>query len=318
MGPLRFIGIIILLASLLTSCSQKISKLEFDKQAYEYEQLKFRYELLKQETAGNTTKSKMPSNTRRVTNDVNLKKYNDLQQKHEVLLEEQEALKTTYEELRERHYKPTEATPNENVPAVENWEREKEIAENRYAALEKRYDNLKKVISDRKKPATHNAEIIEIAEIDPTKNIGKGAFEVKENSIDFSSSIIQSASFNGLFFDYDTYERTEDYLILEVAIKNNSRTNLKTVWDARRIQIVTADNNIYTSNTFRVGVDYAAEKSNRLTKKIKDEYTVFARFAFEDIPKDIKKVKNLKFIVEIDGKECVIEFTHIDVSEISD
>ena len=318
MGPLRFIGIIISLTLLLTSCSQKISKLEFDKQVYEYEQLKLRYELLKRETAGNTTKGKTPPGITKVTSEVNLKEYNNLQQQYKALLDQQVALETAYEELREEHYKPREATPPGSVPvkAYNELKREKEVVESKYVALEKRYNNLKEVASNGNTSTINTAEVIEPTEIDPTQNIGKGAFEVEETSIDIGSTIVQSASFNGLFFDYDTYERTDDFLVLEIAIKNNSQTNLKTVWNATKIQVITNDNSTYTANSFRVGVDYAKEKDNTLTKRIKDEYTVFARFGFENLPDDIKHIKSLKFIVEIDDEERIIEFTHLNVSKI--
>lgn len=318
MGPLRFIGIIISLALLLTSCSQKISKLDYDKQVYEYKQLSLRYELLKRETDGNTAKGETPPGITKVSNDVNLKEFNSLKQKYDALLEQQTALERAYEELREEHYKVKEVTPPGSVPvtAYNELKQEKEVLANNYAALEKRYNSLKEVTSNSNTSTINTAEIIEPTEIDPSKNMGKGKIELEETSIDVGSSIIQSTSVNGLFFDYDTYERTGDFLILEVGVKNNSQTNLKTFWNAKKVQIIGDDNKTYTSNSFRIGVDYANKTDNTLTKRIKDANTVFARFAFEGLPDDVKHIKSLKFIVEINGEERIIELTHINVSEI--
>lgn len=320
MEPLRFIGIIISLALLLTGCSQKISKLEYDKQIYEYEQLRMRYELLKQESIGNTSKGETNTTITRVTNDVNIKAYSEVKQNYEALLEQHTALEKAYSELREEHYKPQESTPPGSVPiaSYNELKKEKEILEAKYAALENRYITLKEVHSDKNAPTINTAETTTPAEIDPAKNIGKGAFEIEETPIDVNSMVIQSASFNGLYFDYDTYERTSEYLILEIAVKNNNQSSLKTVWDAKKIQLISNDNQTYTSNVFRIGVDYPNKKDNTLTKKIKDENTVFARFAFENLPANLKQIKSLKFIVEIDGEERAIEFTHINISQIVD
>jgi hypothetical protein len=93
---------------------------------------------------------------------------------------------------------------------------------------------------------------------------------------------------------------------------------LKTFWDASKVQIISNDNQTYTSNVFRIGVDYPNKKNKTLAKKIKDKNTVFARFAFEDLPTNLKQIKSLKFIVEIEGEEQIIEFTHINVSQIVD
>lgn len=317
----RFIMIILSFAFLLTNCSQKVSKLEYDKQIYEYEQLRIRYELLKQETAGNTAKGQNTTTTiTRVTNDVNIKDYNDVKFNYKTLLEQHTALEKAYSELREEHYKPKETTPPGSVPiaSYNELKQEKEALEAKYAALENRYITLKEVLSDKNVSTINTAETTTPAEIDPAKNIGKGAFEIEETSIDVNSMVIKSASFNGLFFDYDTYERTSEYLILDIAIKNNNQSSLKTVWDAKKIQIISNDNQTYISNVFRIGIDYPNKKDNTLTKKIKDENTVFARFAFENLPNDLKHIKSLKFIVEIDGEERVIEFTHINVSQIVD
>jgi hypothetical protein len=320
MGSLRFIGIIISLALLLTNCSQKISKLEYDKQIYEYEQLKFRYELLKREAVGNTSKGEIPPGITRVTSDVNIKDYNEIKQNYTVLLAQHTTLEKSYEALRNEHYKSGETTPPGNVPigTYNELKKEKEILEAKYATLENSYNNLKEVASDGNKSTINTAEIVEPTEIDPDKNVGKGIFEMEETSINVNTMVIQSASFDGLYFDYDTYERTSDYLILEIAVKNNNQSTLKTVWDANKIQIIGLNNQTYTSNVFRIGVDYPNKKNNTLAKKIKDENIVFARFAFEDLPNDLKQIKSLKFIVEIDGEERVIEFTHINVSQIVD
>ena len=320
MEPLRFIGIIISLALLLTGCSQKISKLEYDKQIYEYEQLRMRYELLKQEAVGNTLKGETPTAITRVSSDVNIKEYNEVKQNYKALLEQHTALEKAYEELREEHYKPRETTPPGSVPVTTYNElrKEKENLEAKYAALENRYNTLKEGNSNGNTSTINTAEIVEPMEIDLDQNTGKGIFEMEETSIDVSSMVIQSASFNGLYFDYDTYERTSEYLILEIAVKNNNQSSLKTVWDAKKIQLISNDNQTYTSNVFRIGVDHPNKKHNTLTKKIKHENTVFARFAFENLPANLKQIKSLKFIVEIDGEERAIEFTHINVSQIVD
>lgn len=321
MRTLQFIGIIISFAFLLTNCSQKISKLDYDKQIYEYEQLKLRYEALKYEAHGNTAKGEVSQGITRVASDVNIKEYNEVKQNYKALLEQHIALEKVYEELRNEHYKPREATPpgNVSIAAYNELKKEKENLEAKYAALENRYTALKEVTPNENTSTITTAEaVVEPTEIDPDKNIGKGIFEMKETAIDVSSMVIQSASFNGLYFDYDTYERTSDYLILEVAVKNNNQSTLKTVWNANKIQIISNDNQTYRSNVFRIGVDYPNKKDNTLEKRIKDENIVFARFAFENLPNDLKQIKSLKFIVEIDGEERIIEFTHINVSQIVD
>jgi hypothetical protein len=320
MRSLRFIGIIISLALLLTNCSQKISKLEYDKQIYEYEQLKIRYEVLKRESVGSTSKGKMPSSITRVTSDVNIKEYDEVQQNYTVLLEQHTALEKAYEELRNEHYQPRETTPPGNVPIAtyNELKREKEALEFEYITLENRYTASKKVAFNENTSTVNTAEMVVPMEIDPDKNVGKGAFKMEETSIDVNTMVTQSASFNGLYFDYDTYERTSDYLILEIAVKNNNHSTLKTFWDASKVQIISNDNQTYTSNVFRIGVDYPNKKNKTLAKKIKDKNTVFARFAFEDLPTNLKQIKSLKFIVEIEGEEQIIEFTHINVSQIAD
>ena len=161
-----------------------------------------------------------------------------------------------------------------------------------------------------------SAEIVEPTEIDPDLNIGKGTFEMEENSVDLGSMIVQSASHNGLFFDFDDYDRTEEYLVLEIAVKNNSQNNLKTFWNAEKIEITDKYGNIYNANSFRVGIDYASQVDGTLIKRIKDENTVFARFAFEELPIDFKQIQSLKFIIVIEGEERAIEFTQIDISKV--
>ena len=51
-------------------------------------------------------------------------------------------------------------------------------------------------------------------------------------------------------------------------------------------------------------------------KKIKEENIVFARFAFEDLPRNFKQIQSLKFIVIIEGEERAVEFTQINISKI--
>jgi hypothetical protein len=321
MGLLRFIGIIISLALLLTSCSQKISKLEYDKQIYEYQQLNMRYELLKQESPGNITKDKTTlSDITKESNGFSTKEYNEVKRNYKALLDQHTALEKAYEELLDEHYKPREVTPPGNVPVAtyNELKKEKETLDAKYVALENHYNTLKKVASNGNTSTINTAEIVEPTEIDPDKNIGKGIFEMEETSIDVNTMVVQSASFNGLYFDYDTYERTSEYLILEIAVKNNNQSTLKTIWDANKIEIISDDNQTYTSNVFRIGVDYSNKKENTLTKKIKDKNTVFVRFAFKNLPSNLKKIKSLKFMVEIDGEERMIELTHINVSQIVD
>lgn len=352
MNPLRLIGIFLSITLLLASCSQKISKLDFDRQVYEYEQLKMRYDLLKKEvdkkggetTTESTTEiantvslreynnlkkqydallkqqaeleaAKAPGKTE-VAN-VNIKEFNDLKQRYDALLKQQVALETAYEELRDEQYTtPTAATPPGSVPlsTYNEVKSENELLIAKYAALENRYALLKDVKSNGNNSTVNSAETTDQTKVDPTLNAGKGEMKLEATSMEIGSEIIQSTSFNGLLFDFDTYERTEDYLVLEVAVKNNSQTNLKTFWDAKKIQIIGNNNQVYTADTFRVGVDYA-NKSKTLNKRIKDEYTVFARFAFETLPENLNHVKQLSFTVDIDGEERTINLTHIDISK---
>lgn len=307
----RFIGILIVITILLTSCSQKISQIDYDRQVYEYDQLKIRYDLLRKEVDGSTATTTKTPTTVTPSNDA---AYEELKQNYDKLLKEHASLQVAYDDLQQQ------ATETKPVPpgtvsktAYNQLKEEKATLEKRYAILENRYNTLKEVSEESSASSIASAEIIEPVDIDPDLNIGKG--EVEESSIDLGVNIVQSASFNGLFFDFDTYERTLDYLVLDVAVKNNSQSSLKTFWNAEKVQIIDTYGNAYTADYFRIGVDYNnADKT--LVKRIKDENTVFARFAFEELPSDFKQIQSLKFIVIIDGEERPIEFTQIDISKI--
>ena len=408
MSSLRFIGINIILVVLLTSCSQKISQLEYDRKSYEYTQLKIRYDLLQQEVDGGLKKTSNETPIK-VSSDVNIAEYEALQLKYETLLNENLALESAYNESRTEINTPsnvkktennqdyetlkikydallsenlmlknahkdletTENTPKEatlddikaeeiqtnydalktkydllveenvalenNISELEKKQKpskksnapgtipvkaynelkiEKADIEKRYAILENRYNDLKKSSLANNSSSIGTAEMIEPTEINPEQNIGKGIFESEENSIDLGSRIVHSASYNGLFFEFDTYDRTNDYLVLDIAVKNNSQTDLKTFWNTDKIEITDQYSNVYTAKSFRVGVDYANDKNGTLSKKINEDNTVFARFAFEDLPKDLKQITNLQFIVSIDGEMQMISFTQIDISTI--
>lgn len=313
MSIIRFIGTLIVFVILFTSCSQKISQLDYDKKIYEYDQLKIRYDLLRKEVDGSTS---ITTNTITKKTETNTADYEQLKQKYDKLLRQHASLQTAYNELE------TKDEGNKPIPpgtvskiAYNELKEEKARIEKRYAILENRYNVLKEMSEESIGSSIASAEIVELTEINSDLNIGKGILEIEENSIDLGTTVVQSASFNGLFFDFDTYERTEDYLVLEVAVKNNSQNSLKTFWNAEKIQVVDAYGNTYTADYFRVGVDYASE-ANTLTKRIKDENTIFARFAFEELPSNFNHVQSLKFIVIIDDEERAIEFTQIDISQI--
>lgn len=315
----RFIGILITMTILLTSCSQKVSQIDYDKKTYEYDQLKIRYDLLRNEVDGGiTTTTSAPPKTTTVPPQNHHTDYEQLKQNYEKLLKEHASLQVAYDDMqiKEDEAKATKSVPPGTVSktAFNELKEEKAALEKRYVILENRYNTLKELSKTSNTSSIASAEIVEPTEINPDLNIGKG--ELEESSIDLGTTIVQSASFNGLFFDFDTYERTQDYLVLEVAIKNNSQNSLKTFWNAEKIQIIDTYGNTYTTDYFRVGVDYANETNNTLAKRIKDENTVFARFAFEELPDDFKQIQSLKFIVIIDGEERPIEFTQIDISQI--
>lgn len=311
MSILRFIGILITITFLSTSCSQKVSQIDYDRKNYEYDQLKIRYDLLRQETDGKKTETVV----NKVTSEVDFAEYEEMQQNYETLLTQHQALENAYNELHEKQQKAQPVETSNTISEVDfnELKAEKTALEKRYAILEHKYNSLKEVANESNVASN---EIVEPLEIDPDLNIGKGTLELEENSIDLGSMIVQSASHNGLFFDFDDYDRTEEYLVLEVAIKNNSQNHLKTFWNAEKIQIIDKSGNTYTANYFRVGVDYASQIDNTLMKKIKDENTVYARFAFEELPSDFKHIQSLKFIVIIDGEERAVEFTQIDISKI--
>lgn len=307
----RFISVIVTTVMLLTSCSQKVSQIDYDRQVYEYDQLKIRYDLLRKEVDGST----ITNTTTKVISEENNTDYEQLKQDYEKLLKEHASLQVAYDDL-QINKNETKPVPPGTVSktAFNELKEEKTALEKRYVILENRYATLKELSEVSNTSSISSAEIVDPTEINPDLNTGKG--ELEENSIDLGTTIVQSASFNGLFFDFDTYERTEDYLVLEVAIKNNSQNSLKTFWNAEKIQIIDVDGNTYTADYFRVGVDYANEANNTLVKRIKDENTVFARFAFEELPIDFKQIQSLKFIVIIDGEERPVEFTQIDISQI--
>lgn len=321
----RFTGVLIIMTILLSSCSQKISQIDYDRKVYEYDQLKIRYDLLRKEVDGGiatstTTPTKATPQINNADNDANNNADNDaayqqLKQNYEKLLKEHASLQVAYDDLQAKEADVTKPVPPGTVSktAYNELKEEKTALEKQYAILENRYKTLKELSEESTTSSIASAEIIEPTEINPDLNVGKG--EVEESSIDLGTRVVQSASVNGLFFDFDTYERTQDYLVLEVAIKNNSQNTLRTFWNAEKIQIIDIYSNVYNADFFRVGVDYN-EADNTLLKKIKDENTVFARFAFEELPSDLKKIQSLKFIVIIDGEERAIEFTQIDISQI--
>ena len=301
------------------SCSQKISKLDYDKQAYEYQQLQLRYELLKKEQANNTDQSitTVPSTTISTTDrEESAEKYATLQDKYETLLEEKLALEKAYNARLVEANKIKENTvtsPPGSVPAT-NYnalKTEKNELERNYVILEKRYEALKESISA---STINSAEYVEATTIENGTNVTKGLFE--EPSFQSEAKVIKRASHNGLYFEYDDYSRNDNYLILDIAVKNNSQSNLKTIWETGKIQITDSENRTFIANSFRVGVNYVDADKNVLTKRIKDENTVFARFAFENIPSDFNLITNLTFTVNIDGEERIVELAQLDVVEV--
>lgn len=316
---MRNIHFIIGLSILIfASCSQKISKLDYDKQAYEYQQLELRYKLLKKEQLGNTDKgiATVSSTTSPTATKAEVNDYDALKAKYETLLTEKTALELAYNatlaeanEVKET----TKVSPPGSVPATSHnaLKVEKNDLEKRYVILQKRYEKLKKSVSY---PTTTSAEYAEIANIEANASTSKGIFE--ESSLRSEAKVIKRASYNGLYFEYDTYSRNNDYLILDIAVKNNSQSNLKTTWQTDKIQITDLENRTITANSFRVGVDYVDADKNVLSKRIKDENTVFARFAFENIPSDFSLITNLKFTVIIDGEEREVELAQLDIVEV--
>lgn len=300
------------------SCSQKISKLDYDKQAYEYQQLQLRYELLKKEQSGNTDKGipTVSNTTIPMATNSEGKDYDALKAKYETLLTEKTALETAYNatlaeanEIKEI----TKVSPPGSVPAANHNElkAEKNELEKKYVILQKRYETLKESVSN---STITSAEYAEVESLGNSANTSKGIFE--ESSLRSEAQVIKRASYNGLYFEYDTYSRNNDYLILDIAVKNNSQSNLKTTWQTDKIQITDLENRTITANSFRVGVDYVDADKNVLSKRIKDENTVFARFAFENIPSDFSLITNLKFTVIIDGEEREVELAQLDIVDV--
>lgn len=319
MNAIRFLSILILFTILLSSCGRKVSQIDYDRQVYEYDQLKLRYDLLQQEIDGGTTSTdQIPQSAVSTKNEDYNKEYEALQQKYEQLLKEYNSLQVAHEDLKLKKEEATPIAPGGVSRATYNeLKEEKTDLEKRYVILENRYNALKEFSEASNASSITSAEILEPIAMDADLNVKKGKPEMKQNPVDVHTEIIQSASFDGLFFDFDTYERTEAYLVVEIAVKNNSKSSLKTFWNADKIQLIDKFGRSYTANYFRVGVDYA-KSNNTLTKKIKDENTVFARFAFEDLPSDIKHIQSLKFMILVDGEERPIEFTSIDISQIEE
>lgn len=309
------IGLTILV---FASCSQKISKLDYDKQAYEYQQLQLRYELLKKEKSGNTdegvatiSKPTIPATTNAEVGD-----YDALKAKYETLLTEKTALEEAYNatlaetsEIKET----TAVSPPGSVPATtyKELQGEKNELEKKYVILQKRYETLKESVSN---PTLNTAEYAEAEAIRKGTNVSKGVFE--ESSLRSEAKVVKRASYNGLYFEYDTYSKNNNNLILDIAVKNNSQSNLKTIWQTDKIQITDAENRTFTANSFRIGLDYVDADKNVLTKRIKDENTVFARFAFENIPSDFNLIRSLKFTVRIDGEDREVELSQLDIVEV--
>lgn len=302
------------------SCSQKISKLDYDKQAYEYQQLQLRYELLKKEESGNTDKgiTTISSPTIPSVTNSEAKDYDALKAKYETLLTEKEALEAAYsatvaETETKTKTEVQSATPPGSVPAAtyNNLKTEKNDLEKRLVILEKRYETLKESVTA---STANSSEYLEVATIENGINTTKGVFE--EPSMRSNAPAIKLASHNGLYFEYDTYNRNNNYLILDVAVKNNSQSNLKTIWETEKIQITDSDNRTITANSFRVGIDYVDADKGSLIKRIKDENTVFARFAFENIPSDFNVITSLKFTINIDGEEREVELAQLDIVEV--
>jgi hypothetical protein len=307
---MRNIHLIIGLSILVfASCSQKISKLDYDKQAYEYQQLQLRYELLKKEQFGNTDESIVEVPT---TNNSTVADYDALKAKYDALLMEKETLSP----MSEGTVKETETTsviPPGSVPTAtyNELKTEKVTLEKKLVILEKRYETLKESVTN----STMNSnKYVEVSTIENGMNTTKGVFE--EPSMRTNAPTIKLASHNGLYFEYDTYNRNNNFLILDIAVKNNSQSNLKTIWQTDKIQITDSENRTIAATSFRVGIDYVDADKAILTKRIKDENTVFARFAFENVPSNFNLIKSLKFIVNIDGEEREVELAQLDIVEV--
>ena len=286
-----------------------------------YETLKENYEtLLVKHTAldksYNTLKERQTA-AMEITETEHSIEYDKLQLDYKMLLNQKLALEKDYKSLQQEQQATATTAPG-MVPMTTYNELkiEKTDLERRFTILENRYNALNERTSITPSSTIASAEIIEPTELNPNNNIRKGMIEREENSIDLGENIVQSASLNGLFFDFDTYTRTEDFLVLEIAVKNNNQASLKTFWNADKIEITGQNGNTYTSKSFRIGVDYANEKNGTLLKKIDDENTVFARFAFEDLPSNLKHITSLEFVVIIDGEQRQIKFTQLDVSNI--
>lgn len=287
----------------------------------EYEKLKVDYEKLLSEkvvleNANKTLKERVTATKEIAVTEQSIE-YDELQAEYETLLNQKIALEKDYKLLQDKQTTNVVAAPG-TVPMTRYNELkiEKADIEKRFTILENRYNALNKKNLEASPSTIASSEILEPTELNPEYNISKGMVEREENSIDLGESIVQSASSNGLFFDFDTYTRTNEFLVLEVAVKNNSQSTLKTFWNVDKIEITDKNNNTYTSRSFRIGVDYVNDKNGTLLKKIDDENTVFARFAFEDLPSDLKHIRSLEFAVVIDGEPRIIKFTQIDVSNI--
>ncbi len=313
----------LLIIFFFSNCSPKISKVDYNKLSYEHQQLKLRYEMLKQEQdMGNTTKGEATSDTKlapfKIARDIDLKDYEDLQRKYSALSEQYQALEKSYESVRTEQLKPRDSVPPGTVSVTTYNQLKKDYTEleEKYSMLETRYENLKVITAPQHTAIPQQKDTHE----DPKKeevvlreSAIKGSIMPEESSKEIGAVTVASVTQLDLHFSFEGYEQTANDLMLMVAVKNNSPKILKTFWDKGTVELLGNDNQTYTAKDFRVGVDFATEKGT-LTKKITEEQTVFVRFSFEGVPADVKMIKTLQYTVRIDGETKTIEFKHLDLS----
>ncbi len=336
----------------LVSCSPKISKIEYEKQAYEMAQLEKRLELLQKEQeksqfyAENTTKG--ASYTAQTD-------FNKLKAKHILLQQQYEALQKAYKRLK---VKKTETTEVQNISTLEyNELKEKyDRLQSEYVALEAQHNYMvanmnapkavkkvkkskaKKKTKRAKKPKTKKRETVkktpvkmpEVVKVENTEKTAVSSTETdpipvvmeeeegmsKQEWTRAEQTSNVEANVSQLYFNYKDFERREDRLIMEVRIANRGNKR-KMKWAAQNIQLVDKSGRIFEAKDYRVGKTYASRVTGNLTKRLKKDYTVQAVFAFEGVPLNLIDIKALRLIIDLDGENTLVEFRDIELETLT-
>lgn len=336
----------------LTSCSPKISKIDYEKQTYELAQLQQRLDLLQKNqekenyyaSTGNIEKGVSTSNS-------NQKALSQLSQQYSLLQQKYNALQFAYDQMKGEK---SETTTVQGVSVLEHNDLKSkyETLEKEYKSLEDKYNYMaanvdEKSTKAKKKKKSKKVKSPKVAKAPKAKKHHKVTKEkavetpkvVKSTKTEFPAIgevVVEEeelatskqewvhaiktsnteANLNDLYFSYKNFERLDNRLILEIRIANRGN-KCKLKWSAENIQMIDNAGRIFEAKDYRIGKTYASRVTGKVTKKLKQDYTIQAVMAFEGVEPTLDNIKALRIIVELDGENTIVEFTNIELNTLT-